>query len=326
MKESEKRNMIMYSTSFFYDIKVSPKNNSVKEYEKLAKMMLPAITQCLPDPYKNNGLEINKVNKINGQVLIGIRLKDIPIGPQVYVNDFCDKIYSAKSIKECDEIVQSIAALLVPDKAMDMPFDVCNYNEVKKYISIKMCDPRSNEDYLKDKIVGYWKAYAYYCVIYFHPPYDNTTGTVTITSNLFNCWGISKEQLLSDALANVDAEKPILIDSLSAILMEDYSKYNLLDNSMEPNSPMMILTVTDHTYGARIVLKNGLIEEILNYLGTGFTLLPASVHEFIIVPDYVGMPQEMLLSLVSKVNRSGVSANDYLSDTIVHISNDGSTN
>lgn len=75
---------------------------------------------------------------------------------------------------------------------------------------------------------------------------------------------------------------------------------------------MYIATNQNKTYGAGILLYDGLLDTVAEKLGN-FYVLPSSVHELIIVPEKFGHPFE-LKQMVEEINGAEVPAEEILSD------------
>lgn len=74
-------------------------------------------------------------------------------------------------------------------------------------------------------------------------------------------------------------------------------------------------------YGAGCVLYKGILEQAAEQFGSGFYLLPSSVHEVILLPsaEQDDCSTGMLRGMVSEINRSDViDEKDVLSDDVYY--------
>jgi len=77
-----------------------------------------------------------------------------------------------------------------------------------------------------------------------------------------------------------------------------------------------MLTNENNTYGAAILFGNGVAEKVSDVMGGEYYALPASKHEFLIVPDIDTIKLEALQKMLYDGNRTVCEAADVLSDTV----------
>jgi hypothetical protein len=64
-----------------------------------------------------------------------------------------------------------------------------------------------------------------------------------------------------------------------------------------------------------VLLYPGILQEIAEYLGGGFFVLPSSVHEVILLPDH-GEEAGDLLEIVTEINHTQVAEEEILIDAV----------
>ena len=78
--------------------------------------------------------------------------------------------------------------------------------------------------------------------------------------------------------------------------------------------PMYVATNKNKTYGAAVILYDGLLETAAEKIGS-FYAIPSSVHEFMLIPDSFG-ELDSIKRMVKEINAAEVPDEEILSDTI----------
>jgi hypothetical protein len=63
-------------------------------------------------------------------------------------------------------------------------------------------------------------------------------------------------------------------------------------------------------------------EKAAEMIGSGYYVLPSSIHECILVPESAGINEKELCDMVKQANRSVVEPKDVLSDNVYHYDKD----
>ena len=103
-------------------------------------------------------------------------------------------------------------------------------------------------------------------------------------------------------------------------------KENLLDRT-EPIDPadvggMYVLTNEEGMLGASALYYRDVKEKAAELIGSGYYVLPSSVHEVILVPDTMDHDVKDLCEMVKQANRTVVEPKDVLSDNVYHYDRD----
>lgn len=121
-----------------------------------------------------------------------------------------------------------------------------------------------------------------------------------ITETLFDTWGISEEQLYQKAMENLEKEAPVLIpmDSLpSAVLSGKKTK----EAEWVKKEQTYILSNSAWYYGTSMILNKKYLKEISR--GCSFYLLPATLHEIILVGDSDKLSAKSMNAMAELGNR-----------------------
>lgn len=81
---------------------------------------------------------------------------------------------------------------------------------------------------------------------------------------------------------------------------------------------MYVLTNEAGTLGASALYYPDVKEKAAELMGSGYYVLPSSIHEVILVPDTAGHDVKDLCEMVKQANRTVVEPQDILSDSVYH--------
>ena len=150
------------------------------------------------------------------------------------------------------------------------------------------------------------------------PEFNNggDRASVKVTNELLKASGLTLSEIKDAALQNMKNEGYVIKDMLEMIS----EMTGIVEDDLNPegqNIPMIILTNPDKFYGGTSILCADSLREIEKRIGdSSFVLLPSSVHEFIATRMGSEEVLETYKTMVSEVNSSTVSVEDYLSDSI----------
>ena len=145
----------------------------------------------------------------------------------------------------------------------------------------------------------------------------DSVGSVLVTNELQDKWDVNTKELYKNAGKNTRSlfpEKIVKIDKfISACLPglchdeDDIAAYNhipyVVTNKMGVN-------------GASVILYPRILKELSYEYDEDFYLLPSSIHEMLTVPASIGMNINCLKDMVCDVNKTCVSREEYLSDSV----------
>lgn len=171
-----------------------------------------------------------------------------------------------------------------------------NFDEIKDRLSIRMINfQRTNFEDGKDYVIGTEGDFSFYYVLLS----PNQSEETIITYKMLRAWGIT-EAVLHSAAIESDRNHGAHVTALT---------YG------EDASSLYMLSYENEAYGASLILDIEIRKAIWQHLGRNYFVMPSSVHEVIIAPDYNILESECLFELVRVCNsdRSIVKENDILS-------------
>ncbi len=280
---------------------------------------------------KNNSVTLDSVTILqNGRV----------VSPSFYLDDYYDAYREGMpSDVIADRILDQYRSCMkdVDDDVVgDFSFDAMKNRIVFKLINYEM-----NKQLLEDTPhIRYLDLAVIFCCLV---KVDKCgMGTIRITNEHCRSWGVGVEELKRCAFENVPYIMPFSFKNIFCLLAEilldetdlssgtahdrevikDIIQSLESDQSRRKGNSIYVLTTPNRINGAACLLYDGLLEQIKERLGSGFFILPSSVHEVIIVPDCEENGRAIFENMVPEVNREQVPVCDILSDRVYHYPED----
>ena len=243
------------------------------------------IKEYLPPEYETARISVEEVTKSNDRKLSGLTVlrEGENFSPTVYLEPFAEQVTQGHSLGDA---LREIAEFQTIHHA-HTPVEVStfmDYEAVRPMLSMKLCDPEMNRDYLKDKPHTPCGELAVFYRIQVERT-ENGTAVAAITNNLLGSWGITKDQLHKDAVQAENERNPVRFYSMEDVMTEMMGLAepdNLFDHQapLPINfTPMYVLTNPDKVDGAAVLARDGVAERIAELVGTNYFVLPSSVHE-----------------------------------------------
>ena len=135
-----------------------------------------------------------------------------------------------------------------------------------------------------------------------------------ISKELLDVFGVSKEQLMRDALKNSEVLMPPLVAPVDTYVRDG------MGYEEGGSSTMMIVTNRETIRGAVVLFYEGMLDRIASYLQDDLLIVPSSIHEMLVLPasEHVGN-EENLEELIQELNRTRlVSSEEKLSDHLYY--------
>jgi hypothetical protein len=148
---------------------------------------------------------------------------------------------------------------------------------------------------------------------------------VAVNHNVLDQLGVDRNEIFSSAMSNAKIyDRAVLTDMTQALFSPD--RENLLDRDapLDPEDigAMYVLTTEGSNLGACALYYPDVKEMAAELMGSGYYVLPSSVHEVILVPDTAGHNEKELCDMVKQANRTVVEPQEVLSDSVYHYDKD----
>lgn len=145
---------------------------------------------------------------------------------------------------------------------------------------------------------------------------DSGNGTILVTNQLLDQYGITKEQLRADAMENAPEIRPSEIRGMSEVMSE--LAPGMIPEVAPEDEQMFVATVPDKIHGAGVIAYPNFMEDAAEKMGGDFFVLPSSIHEVLLVKDNGQMTAKELENMVKEVNATQVEPADQLTDHVYH--------
>ncbi len=267
---------------------------------------------------------INQVTKINNIVYNGLSFKSqqTRVAPVIYLDQFFDR-FSDEDLSIPD-IIDRVTAIYREHISTSNEINVNNitdWDEIKSKIVPAICNTDSCTEYLKDI------PHESLCdlSIYFRALINivgEAEGSIVVNTNLMKSWGISYEQLKSQAWKNIHDINPPDFKTMFEVLSDMMPAYpdNAFPEEKDCTNTMHILTNKSRVNGAVYMADRAVLMGIASGMNTDLIILPSSRHEVLILPyEMADGPDKWqdMQKMVSEINHGGtVSDEDFLADSV----------
>lgn len=197
--------------------------------------------------------------------------------------------------------------------------ELTNYDAMKEKLSIEVISAETNAELLKkiphEKMEDMAVVYRFIL-----DSNEMERSSILVTNELMNCMGVSHEQLKADALENAPKIRPVMIQGMGEFMRKIMGEkaFEMAGFPEELNEMVYVATVSDKSFGAGVLAYKDFMDQAAEKLGGDFYILPASIHEILLVPDEGGMDADYLRGMVQDVNAEQVSPEKKLTDNVYH--------
>ncbi len=296
---------------------------NISEFTRIVKEELP---DFLPEEVASNLIiDDVEVSKMNDQKLHGLtfRPEGSNAAPTIYIDDLYERHENGEDI---GFLLVDLANRYADVRHTPEPPQIdLSWEGLRDNLTVRLMEKQRNTDYLRNMPyadVGNGLA----LTVDVNMPGDITGDwRIAVNHSILEQFGIDKEELFVTAMDNaVIMDPPVLTDMSQALFSPE--KENLLDRNgtLDPGdvSNMYVLTTESANLGASALFYPDVKEKAAELIGSGYYVLPSSVHETILVPDSAGINEKELCDMVKQANRTVVEPKDVLSDSVYHFDRD----
>lgn len=255
-------------------------------------------------------LSIYTAEKNNGVKRQGITIsrKGINISPTIYLEEFYEKYLEGCQVEEIVKEILRLYQEVQVKKSWDEN-KISTFGAIESRIVYRLVNLDANRTLLKE--IPY-VPYLNLAIVFYVMLEVNEYGTacMLIRNEHLEMWKVNANEVYERAKENTWKLLPSEFNTMRAV-MEEYRK----EGSYEGMDILHVLTNTMRSFGAAVILYEGCLEMIADFLDDNYYVLPSSIHEVIIVAEKdspwggVGLSE-----MVREINRTQVDAEDVLSD------------
>lgn len=284
-------------------------------FEGFKQDMVDKIKDYLPKEFQDAIVEINRIEKV-GKSYDGLVVRKE--GTQVVASIDLNQCYSHyEKTGDFEDVINQVASVVINEQASmgNMDFNwVFNYEEAKNHLYISV-DNIDNFKKLSEK-VPYKKMEDFVITARIDIPIPGRegAGSILVSNNLIEKYGISEEKLFEDAIENSAKIHPIKIFTMKDLMIEQGMSSEVADE-LFGEAPDIMTAVSTQNYccGASAIFYPGVMEELSEKLGGDFIVIPSSIHETLVVPYTHAMEKNEIENLIKQVNDNEVRPEDRLS-------------
>lgn len=232
--------------------------------------------------------------------------------------------YYAKYMKKgnMDSIVNDVVSIYGKNRGQDFLADMIQDRErIMDSVIFRLVNTKKNKELLlgmpHDDLEKLGLSMVFYVLL---QTGDGQNVTMAITNRLMEIWEVSHTELLEHAKRNTPLKMEYSIRSIQSVLGEypgiKAGEQNRTDCENMPQ--MYVLTNSRALYGAGCFIYDGLLEKLADDLGSGFYVLPSSVHEVLLYPSSDKGEAAALKEIVTEINRTELEEEEILIDAVYY--------
>jgi len=214
--------------------------------------------------------------------MMSVRINNDAIGVVLHL----DELFNRYQDDDFSKLVEMVRKAYVEKPSYNTD-QFLNWDDAKQYLVIKPANIDVAGDKLADKPHLQLFDMAFMCAL------DIGNGIITVTDRLLETWGKTFDEVYAYTLEQERVNTPIVFNNVFG---------------------MTIATTKKALYGASILLQTEFFEKCKEQFGNQFYILPASIHELIIMGDLGEHDESELTEMVKAVNAEAVEPKDLLSN------------
>lgn len=252
---------------------------------------------------KNNGCEYD------GLVILR---KGYSMSPTIYLNGYYEQYCNGKDF---DSIFEGIKELYMNNKDR-LSIDTERFKSfegIKDRIAFRLVNYNANQKLLS--LVPHKRildlAMIFYCII--EKTHDSNATALIYNANMHH-WNVSEEEIYTAAINNSPKLLPPRMIEMSQLIQayDDGNSITINEEQVD-NCHLYVLTNDNRINGAACMLYENVLKDFADKINSNLYILPSSIHEVIILPEYAMFSKNELVKMVREVNSEGVSKDEILS-------------
>ncbi|MCI9076629.1 MAG: hypothetical protein HFH10_12710 [Dorea sp.] len=295
--------------------------NTVKKFSEYVQMQ---IQEYLPEQYQEADCFMKEILRNNGGY--GTSMEFHVPGENVVCSIHMDPYYAEfKQGRPFGEIMEKIAIQIQDTYEIEKLMKenhIEDFQSMKPYLRISLINTGRNRERLLCMPHMEMEDLSMVCRV--DIPGLEGHGTMEVTNDVLQAWGIRKETLFDTALKNMQESGDYVMQTGSSKIHELFADApapeNLLnapaDTALDLGELFYILTNKENVRGASAMLCPWVMKKVSDLFPEGFYILPSSIHETLIISQNGENSVKELREIVRNANRTAVKKEEILSDNI----------
>lgn len=266
--------------------------------------------------------------KNNKKPLYGLTIRRIgeDLGMAIYLDKVFDEYQEGEGIdKIAAELYRGIVSVEIPEELSGdyLTELVKSYESARPRIFCKLVNEKANREMLKG--IPYFPFLDLAVIFYIQVAETNESEmAITIDNKIMKLWGIDSLQLYQDTIYHMETSVPQQLQSLNDIVegfLDEEEKIMFREAITKEEegdkSPAELYCLRNSSkFGAASLLYGDTIAEMAEQVQSDLLILPSSICEVLLLPDDGSRYYEALLDMVKSINKTEVSREDLLSNSI----------
>lgn len=299
------------------------------DFETFKETVKNLIKDFLPEDYKDARVDIRENEKLNEKYSgLTVAREGEYVTPTINLNKLYEA-YDNGEMKISDIMMRAAEMVEMKPQEFDL-HKITEYEAAKENLFIRVNGLEAN----KDVIANAPHTIVEDLVITYHVAASiegDSVASTLVTNQLLDSYGVSKEQLHADALANSEKIFPAhvenMADTMKRIITNDMRDSGMSQEEidmmieqfgLEVSNPMTVVSNEQGINGAAVIFYPGQMDKIKEEVGGDYFILPSSVHECLVVPDDGEISRHELKDMVTEVNATQVLPSERLTDEVYH--------
>lgn len=248
----------------------------------------------------------------NGTALQGLVVfeQETNISPAIYLDDYYQEYMQGRNLEQIEAAIMRLYRKHRRENELDVSF-FTEWENVKHRIIFRMVNYEANKELLNEvphrRILDL--AVVYRCLVESTPEAD---ATILIHNSHMEGWEVTEDVLYHAALENTPCLQKACVVNMEQVCQSMISEK---DSDLAVAKSINILTNTNRTNGAGVILYPNVLKEFAEEMGHDFYIIPSSIHETILLP-MLGDDWEALSQMVKEVNATQLAPEEVLSDHV----------
>lgn len=254
---------------------------------------------------KNNSVRLESILVLD---------ESLPYAPVIYLAPLYAHYKAGNSMEEVCRFALDMIHRKLPFSP-DFHMEIQKLQSIKNRISYRLVSRTENEELLKDVP---WVPFLNMAVIFFLQldSAADTQITALIHRRLATLWNLSTSDLFGLAKKNTPLLFPISLSPLQNLIADSQEETSPEPDDSSLFPPIHVLTNRQGIYGASCLLYENTIKDFADQMASDIIILPSSIHEVLLIPDFHVFDYESLRQMVRTINATEVPREDILSDEI----------
>lgn len=287
--------------------------------------LLKVLREKKDEEYDFQIMEVTKLND-SQKLSICARKKGDSIGVNLYMEDLVRRYNSIG--RDLNGLAEDILSQ-IRENLLDSAFtgaalkemsDMLDFDKMKDKVLFRIINAEDNKEYLKHSV---YVPFLDFAICFYHTVGNaGETGTIHLTAQVAEAWGVSVDEIYEHALKNTPIRMPYRFRNIEEVL-EQLMREDSFSQCMNPpefgkeNFSLWVLGNEKQMFGAGAILYDGLMREISERMGADeIVILPSSVHECLLLPMTEEVEVSYLRNMVHEVNATKLAPEERLSENV----------